>query len=131
MSDYLETDFCDVDSGLDYIFGYMGAIYGASFNRHWEGMDAGLIRQVWKDQLGRFLTYKPSLDFAMKHLNGDFPPSAIKFRDYCNSGPDIPNKPMVQITRQKTQAEIEASEKAKQEALKKLAELRRSFGEQN
>jgi len=131
MSDYLETDFCDADSGLDYIFGYMGAIYGASFNRHWEGMDAGLIRQVWKDQLGRFLTYKPSLDFAMKHLNGDFPPSAIKFRDYCNSGPDIPTKPLVQITRQKTQAEIEASEKAKQEALKKLAELRRSFGEQN
>jgi hypothetical protein len=128
MSDYLETDFCDVDSGLDYIFGYMGAIYGASFNRHWEGMDAGLIRQVWKDQLGRFLTYKPSLDFAMKHLNGDFPPSAIKFRDYCNSGPDIPTKPMVQITRQKTQAEMEASEKAKQEALKKLAELRRSYG---
>lgn len=127
MSDYLETDFCDADSGLDYIFGYMGAIYGASFNRHWEGMDAGLIRQVWKDQLGRFLTYKPSLDFAMKHLNGDFPPSAIKFRDYCNSGPDIPTKPMVQITRQKTQAEIEASEKAKQEALKKLAELRRSY----
>jgi hypothetical protein len=35
---------------------------------------------------------------------------------------------MVQITRQKTQAEIEASEKAKQEALKKLAELRRSYG---
>lgn len=128
MSDYLETDFCDVDSGLDYIFGYMGAIYGASFNRHWEGMDAGLIRQVWKEQLGRFLTYKPSLDYAMKHLNGDFPPSAIKFREYCNAGPHIPSKPVVQITRQKTQAEIEATEKAKQEALKKLAELRRSFG---
>lgn len=128
MSDYLETDFCDVDSGLDYIFGYMGAIYGASFNRHWEGMDAGLIRQVWKEQLGRFLTYKPSLDYAIKHLNGDFPPSAIKFREYCNAGPHIPSKPVVQITRQKTQAEIEAAEKAKQEALKKLAELRRSFG---
>lgn len=128
MSDYLETDFCDVDSGLDYIFGYMGAIYGASFNRHWEGMDAGLIRQVWKEQLGRFLTYKPSLDYAMKHLNGDFPPSAIKFREYCNAGPHIPSKPVVQITRQKTQAEIEAAEKAKQEALKKLAELRKSFG---
>lgn len=128
MSDYLETDFCDVDSGLDYIFGYMGAIYGASFNRHWEGMDAGLIRQVWKEQLGRFLTYKPSLDYAMKHLNGDFPPSAIKFREYCNAGPHIPSKPVLQITRQKTQAEIEAAEKAKQEALKKLAELRRSFG---
>lgn len=128
MSDYLETDFCDVDSGLDYIFGYMGAIYGASFNRHWEGMDAGLIRQVWKEQLGRFLTYKPSLDYAMKHLNGDFPPSAIKFREYCNAGPHIPSKPVLQITRQKTQAEIEAAEKAKQEALKKLAELRKSFG---
>lgn len=128
MSDYLETDFCDVDSGLDYIFGYMGAIYGASFNRHWEGMDAGLIRQVWKEQLGRFLTYKPSLDYAMKHLNGDFPPSAIKFREYCNAGPHIPSKPVVQITRQKTKSEIEAAEKAKQEALKKLAELRKSFG---
>jgi hypothetical protein len=127
MSDYLETDFCDADSGLDYIFGYMGAIYGASFNRHWEGMDAGLIRQVWKEQLGRFLTYKPSLDYAIKHLNADFPPSAIKFREYCNAGPYIASKPVVQITRQKTQAEIEESERKKVEALAKLEELKKSY----
>jgi hypothetical protein len=102
MSVYLETDFCDEDSGLDYVFGYMGAVYGASFNRHWEGMEPELIRQVWKKTLGRFLTYKPSLDFAFGRMSGDFPPSAIKFRELCNAGPDIPSKPVLRIEKQLT-----------------------------
>jgi hypothetical protein len=39
MSNYLETDFCTKEDGLDYIFAVMGATYGAAFNRHFEGMD--------------------------------------------------------------------------------------------
>jgi len=47
MSNYLETDFCSTEEGLDFIFGYMGAVYGASFTRHWEGVEADFVRQVW------------------------------------------------------------------------------------
>ena len=127
MSAYSETDFCQSDDGLDYIFGYMGAIYGAAFNRHWEGMNLELVRQVWKEKLGRFLTYKPSLDYALNKLKGDFPPSAITFRDLCNLGPEIPTKPVVMITKQKTQAEIAETERQKQIALKSFAEFKKRF----
>jgi dTDP-D-glucose 4,6-dehydratase len=63
MSVYLESDFCSADDGLDYIFGKMGAIYGASFSRHWDGVDLRLVRDTWKEMLGVYATYKPTIDF--------------------------------------------------------------------
>ena len=90
MSNLSEIEDIQPDDGLDYIFARMGAIYGASFNRHWEGMDVDFVREEWKRHLGRFLTYKPSLDYAIARLDGNFPPSAIKFREFCNSGPNVP-----------------------------------------
>ena len=119
MSNYCLDDFCSPDEGLDYIFVYMGSVYGASFNRHWEGMELAMVRDVWKDVLGRFLTYKPSLDFGLRQMDADFPPSAIKFRNMCNAGPEIPVKPVPQIERQSTVHEqIKAAE-----AKAKLREL--------
>lgn len=123
-----QNDFCDADSGFDYIFSTMNAIYGARFETNWQNVDPQIVRQVWKDRLGRFLTYKPSLDYALSHLKGEFPPSAVTFREYCNSGPNIPDKPVVVITRQKTQEEIDESERKIAEARAKLAELRKSYG---
>ena len=127
MSAYLETDFCSPDDGLDYIFGRMMAIYGSSFARHFDGVDPGLVRQEWKKQLGTFLTYRPSMDFAIDSLDGDFVPSAIKFRNLCNAGPEIPVKPVPQITRQRTQAEIAATEAAKIKARAMLEELKAKY----
>jgi len=129
MSNYSETDFCSIEEGLDYIFGYMGAVYGASFSRHWENIDPSLVRHVWAKELGRFLTYKPSLIYAVEHLPPTFIPSAVAFRLTCNSGPRIPEKPHTMITKQPTQYETARAEIIKSEALAKLAELRRSFGE--
>ena len=122
-----QNDFCDADSGFDYIFSTMNAIYGARFESNWQNVDPQIIRQVWKERLGRFLTYKPSLDYALGHLKGEFPPSAVTFRDMCNAGPNIPDKPVVAITRQKTQAEIAEGERVKAEAIAKLAALRKSY----
>lgn len=125
-----ETDFCDADSGFDYIFGVMNAIYGSRFVSHWQDVDPVLVRQIWKEQLGSFLTYKPSMDYAIKHLDGDFPPSAIKFREYCNCGPSIPREPekTLLIEKQKTEADWEQSEKIKNDALSKLAQLKKQWG---
>jgi hypothetical protein len=122
-----QNDFCDADSGFDYIFGVMSATYGSRFTTHWQDVEPAMIRQVWKERLGRFLTYKPSLDYALSHLKCEFPPSAITFREYCNAGPNIPDKPVVAITRQKTQAEIAEGERVKAEAIAKLAALRKSY----
>lgn len=124
MSSYLETDFCDAEQGLDFIFGYMSAVYGATFTRHWERVDPSLVRSVWAKELGKFLTYRPSLEYALKHLPPNMPPSAIAFRNTCNSGPAIPIKPVVMIEKQQTQYEKARSEIAKSEALQKLKELK-------
>ena len=125
MSNYSETDFCAPEQGLDYIFGYMSAVYGASFTRHWEQVEPELVRSVWQKELGRFLTYKPLLDYALSHLPPNMPPSAIAFRNTCNAGPEIPVKPVVRIERQPTQYEKARTEMLKSEALAKLAELKR------
>ena len=127
MSNYLETDFCTADQGLDYIFARMMAIFGTPFNRHFDGIDPDFVRQEWKNQLGRFLTYRPSMDFAIAKLDGEFIPSAIKFRNLCNAGPEIPVKPVVQIEHKKTLHEQIQSDKAKAEGLARLAALRKSF----
>lgn len=116
MSNYSEADFCTQDEGLDYIFGRMLAIFGASFNRHFDGIDPGFVRQEWKNQLGRFLTYRPSMDYAISRLDGEFIPSAIKFRNLCNAGPDIPVKPVLQIEKQLTQAQKDIIEQHKKKA---------------
>lgn len=127
MSNYLETDFCTQDQGLDYIFARMMAIFGTPFNRHFDGIDPDFVRQEWKSQLGKFLTYRPSMDFAIAKLDGEFIPSAIKFRNLCNAGPEIPVKPMVQIERKKTLHEQVKADKAKAEGLARLAELRKNW----
>ena len=128
MSNYSETDFCKAEEGLDYIFGRMSAIYGAAFLRHWEGVDHNLIRQEWANQLGRFLTYRPSMDFAIDKLNEEFVPSAIKFRNLCNQGPEIPVKPLPQIERKLTIHEQIESDRIKTEALARLAEMKKQYG---
>lgn len=116
MSNYSEADFCTQDEGLDYIFGRMLAIFGASFNRHFDGIDPGFVRDEWKNQLGRFLTYRPSMDYAIGRLDGEFVPSAIKFRNLCNAGPDIPVKPVLKIEKQLTQAQKDVIEHHKAKA---------------
>jgi len=127
MSNYLETDFFAPEEGLDYIFAYMQGVYGASFTRHWEQVDPELVRSVWQKELGRFLTYRPLLDYALAQLPPAMPPSAIAFRNTCNAGPAIPVKPLVRIDRQQTQYEKARAEMAKSEALAKLKELQREM----
>lgn len=127
MSNYLATDFCTQEQGLDYIFGRMMAIFGTPFNRHFDGLDPEFVRDEWKLQLGKFLTYRPSMDFAIAKLDGEFIPSAIKFRNLCNAGPEIPVKPLPRIERKPTLHEQMQTDKAKAEALAKLAELKSQY----
>jgi hypothetical protein len=68
------------------------------------------------------------MDFAIAKLDGEFIPSAIKFRNLCNQGPQIPVKPMVQIERKKTLHEQIETDRVKAEALAKLAQLKKQFG---
>jgi hypothetical protein len=113
------NEFCDIDAGFDYIFTRMSAIYGANFARHWDGIDLVNVRAEWQKQLGSFLTYRPSMDYAIDRLNPDFVPSAIKFREFCNAGPAIPRDEK-QIEYNPTPVDPEVVRKAKEN----LAKLR-------
>ena len=120
MLDYSASDFTSADNGLDYVFGKMGAIYGASFTRHWDGVDLSLVRQTWKEMLGVYATYKPTLDFALNSMDKSFIPSVIAFKELCSHAGRIPVKPEATITHQKTQAEIEKARIDKEIALAKI-----------
>jgi hypothetical protein len=85
------------------------------------------VRSVWQKELGKFLTYKPTLEYALGHLPANMPPSAIAFRKTCNDGPAIPVKPVLRIERQPTQYEKARTEILKSEALAKLDKLKRDM----
>jgi predicted chitinase len=92
------SNFCETEYGFDYIFGRMSAIYGNDFARKWDGIDANLIRQEWINTLGSFLTYRPSMDYALAHIDPARPPSSLQFRKIFQDGPAIPPKdPLTQI----------------------------------
>lgn len=119
MLPYSESDFCSQDHGLDYVFGKMSAIYGSAFTRHWEGVEPALVRQVWQDECGKSLTYRPKLDYALKHMNPDRPPSALAFAKLLNEGPRIPDKPHFHIGMDKP------VERGSEVAKKAMAEIRK------
>jgi hypothetical protein len=118
-----ENDFCDADNGFDYVFSKMNAIYGATFANHWRDVDPNLVRQVWIDECGRGLTYRPKMDYALQHMNPDRPPSALAFKKLLMDGPRIPDKPETLITRQPTLHEQIAATEAKEKALAMLREM--------
>jgi len=124
MQTYSANDFCSIENGVKYLFARMGSIYGASFTRHWEGIDESLTRQTWGEILGRYATYKPSMDFALKHL-GKFVPSAIEFKELCSQAGRIPDKPHTMIEKQLTTEERIAVAKAKGEAMAQIAKFTR------
>ena len=117
MPDYVEADFCKPDLGVKYVFAKMGIIYGSMFRTHWGDMDKQSVIDTWVDILGRYATYRPNLEFAIKNMDKTFIPSAIAFRDLCSQAGRIPDKPHSMITKQPTQAEIAVTQKQKEEAL--------------
>ena len=84
------SNYCNPDDGFDYVFGRLSAIYGAAFVRHWDGIDPDMIRQEWKHHLGVYLTYRPKMDYAIRCCDPNYPPSALKFKELCATGPAIP-----------------------------------------
>lgn len=128
MKSYSEQDFCRAEDGVKYIFAQLGASYGASFSRHWAGLNLDMVRQTWITQLGRYATYRPSMDFALANMNAEFVPSLPAFKSLCEQGPRIPDKPHSLIEKQYTTDEKIALAKAKAEAMEKLKAFTGNFG---
>lgn len=118
-----QSDFCDADTGFDYVFARMNAVYGAMFQNNWKNVDADIIRQTWKEICGIGLTYRPKMDYALQYMNPERPPSALQFAKLLNEAPRIPDKPDFYIAQQKTQAELAQEKQRGEEARKKLSEL--------
>jgi hypothetical protein len=118
-----QSDFCDADTGFDYVFARMNAVYGAMFQNNWKNVDADIIRQTWKEICGIGLTYRPKMDYALQYMNPERPPSALQFAKLLNEAPRIPDKPDFHIAQQKTQAELAQEKQRGEEARKKLSEM--------
>ena len=121
MQNYL-TD-CTKDEGIDYIFSRMAATYGASFMRHWDGVDPQVVRSVWKSDVGIYLQSRASMDYALAHMHQDFPPSSIAFKNQCLAGPALKREPVVMIEKKLTVHEQIALQRKKAEAKQRLDEL--------
>ena len=100
--------------------------------RHWDGVDINLVRQTWMEILGRHATYRPIMDWALTHMNPDYPPSALAFKDLCTKmRMRIPDKPNTIITKQLTEAEKQVIANNKELALQKMAEFSKAFKQKN
>ena len=122
--DYKETDFWSQDQGIQYVFKMFSIIYGARFASHWENMSMAAVMATWKEMIGNYLTYRPTLDFALKNLDSKgFVTTPMAFKELCSQAGRIPVKPEKTLTHQKTQAEIERDAKNKEIAMEKLAKF--------
>jgi hypothetical protein len=121
--EYKESDFCSKEEGIQYLFKMMSIIYGARLSNHWGEMNKASVMEVWKNMIGNYLTYRPTIDFAIKNLDpSGFVVTPMGFMELCKQAGRIPVKPERTITHQPTQAEIEKNAKAKDEAIAKLRE---------
>jgi len=118
-----QSDFCNADTGFDYVFAKMNGVYGAAFQSNWKNVDADLIRQTWKETCGIGLTYRPKMDYALQYMNPDRPPTALQFAKLLNEGPKIPDKPNFHLERQMTRAELAEQRSRAEEARKQIAQL--------
>ena len=72
------------------------------------------------------------MDWALTHMNPDYPPSALAFKDLCTKMRlRIPDKPNTIITKQLTEKEKQVIAKNKAEALAKMAEFSKAFKQKN
>jgi len=121
---YNESDFCTQEAGIQYVFTMFSVIYGAKFASHWGNLDTNAVMETWKEMLGKYLTYKPTLKWAIQNLGSSpFVPTPMMFFDLCKQAGRIPVKPEATLTHQKTQAEIDAGIKMREEAMVKIKEF--------
>ncbi len=73
---------------VDRIFERLALVYGHSFSRRWEGMDAHQVKQVWARELAGYERRPKALQYALQHLPQSEPPTAIAFRLLCVKCPD-------------------------------------------
>lgn len=124
MNEYKESDFCTEDEGIKYVFKMFSIIYGSKITNHWGGMNVNVVMDTWKNMIGKYLTYRPTLDFALNNLDpSGFVTNPMAFKQLCSQAGRIPVKPDQTLTHQKLESEKIADEKAKLEALEKIRQF--------
>lgn len=89
---------------IERIFARLLGIYGRQFSDKFSRMvgnvDAGMenAKQVWSEELAGFGDQPEAIAYALKNLDPEFPPSAVKFRELCRmaprkEAPALPYKP--------------------------------------
>jgi hypothetical protein len=73
---------------VDQLFARLATRYGAAFMRQWPDADPAVIKADWAEVLDG--TSGHSIDYALRNLPSDWPPTALKFRDLTRQAPAKP-----------------------------------------
>jgi hypothetical protein len=72
---------------VDKIFEKLSLIFGQAFIRQWEGMDVGIVKADWADELGCFEKSPDSISYGLENVNPDRPPNVLQFKAICVKAP--------------------------------------------
>ncbi|HJV73143.1 MAG TPA: hypothetical protein VJ654_02890 [Noviherbaspirillum sp.] len=72
---------------VESLFSRMEAMYGAKFLDMWRGTDAGLVKQLWADEMGKLSTEDLKRGYAAL-MTRDWPPSLPEYVKMCKPSVD-------------------------------------------
>ncbi len=90
---------------VDALFSRLSVRYGDTFFRQYDGIDPQAVKADWAEVLDG--TSGHSIEYALKNLPSDWPPTALKFRDLCRMAPAKP-VPVEQRIGYQAEPEVEA-----------------------
>jgi hypothetical protein len=70
------------------LFSRLTVRYGEAFFRQYAGIDPAVVQADWAQVLDGASGH--SIEYALRNLPSDWPPTALKFRDLCRQAPAKP-----------------------------------------
>lgn len=76
------------EAWVEALFSRLAVRYGTAFANQYAGLDPAAVRADWAQVLDG--TSGHSIEYALRNLPSDWPPTALKFRDLCRQAPAKP-----------------------------------------
>lgn len=75
---------------VDRIFSKLTARYGRDFLSQWEGVEIGLVKADWAEELSGLQSRPDAIKHALEHCGVKPPKNVIEFKEACNRAPVRP-----------------------------------------
>lgn len=74
------------DSWVKHLMGKLAVRYGDAWFRKWDGIPMDAVRADWAEVLDGLRG--TSIEYGLRYLPHDYPPTAAQFRALCNGAPE-------------------------------------------